>query len=83
MIAARRQPHRLGGLREQLAARFVGGRDRIEQFAVGFGIGADAVGGVARRLDGAGGGRTRSAALTAATSTWRSIRSSSGPETFA
>ena len=38
-ITARRQPHRLRRLREQLAPRFVGRRMLFEKVAVKFGIG--------------------------------------------
>ena len=96
--AARRQAHRRRRVGEQLAARLVGRRDAVEQFAVGLGIGAHARAIVAlatgararaatRARDlGAAFGRRRqgqSAALTPATSTWRSMRSSSGPDTRA
>lgn len=50
-IAARRQPHRLGRLREQMAPRLVGGGYGFEQLAVDLGIGARLVPGIARRLD--------------------------------
>lgn len=60
VVAARREAHRVGGLREQLAAGLVGRRDRLEQLAVGLGIGADAVViGIAFRLDPARGGDAR------------------------
>ena len=51
MEAARRQPHRRGRVGEQLAPRIVGRRDRIEQLAIGLGVGARAVAVVAVRLD--------------------------------
>ena len=43
MIAARRQAHRRRRIGQQLAPRLVGGGDRVEQFAVGLGVGARAV----------------------------------------
>ena len=39
VVAARREPHRLGRLGEQPAARLVGRRHLVEQVAVGLGIG--------------------------------------------
>ena len=38
MEASRREPHRGRRVREQLAARLVGRRDLVEQFAVGLGV---------------------------------------------
>ncbi len=96
--AARRQAHRRRRVGEQLAARLVGRCDLVEQLAVGFGVGArpvavEALGlDLARRrrraaatsaLPSAGGGKVRSAADTPGTSTCRSMRSSSGPDTRA
>ena len=83
MKAARRQTHRGGSIGEQFAPRIVRGRNGVEQFAIGLGIGAHLVVAIARRLDRAGGGKVRSAALTLATSTCRSMRSSNGPDTLA
>src|SRR4051794_39284224 len=41
--AAGGEAHRFGGLAHQAAAGLVGGGDGIEEVAVGFGVGADAV----------------------------------------
>jgi hypothetical protein len=78
VIASRRQPHRRGRAGQQGTAGLVGGGDLLEQRAIGLGIGADAMVGIARRLNvahpgdprrnrcaaSAGGGKVRSAALT-------------------
>ena len=58
-IAARGQPHRFGSLGEQFAARFVRRRDAFEGFAIGFGIGADAIAFIARSLSRSGGSDAR------------------------
>ncbi len=55
-VAARRQPHCLCGLGEELAACIVGRGDRFQHGAVGFGIRPRRNISIARRLDGAGGG---------------------------
>lgn len=92
MIAARRQLHALGGFGQKPGARRIGLGDGVQQFAVRFGIGADGKALEAFALDGralatlaatsalpsAGGGKVRSLAVTAATSTCRSMRSNSG-----
>ena len=97
MIAARREPHRVGGFAQQReAARVRPGhifqhraRDRriaadVRQSDRGITRGLPLAGGATRsatsRLPSAGGGRMRSAAVTAGTSMCRSMRSSSGPE---
>ena len=60
VIAARRQHQPLGGALQQGAAGRIGGGDLVEQFAINFGIGADAAVRrqylVTRSLTGAGGG---------------------------
>jgi hypothetical protein len=58
-VASCREPHGFGGLGEELAARFVWGGVGLQRVAVGFGIGADAVAGIAGGLDRAGGVDTR------------------------
>ena len=92
--AAGRQAEAVDRLGDELAAGLVERGDLLQQLAVGFGVGADAVTLVAPGLDGAGlatraatcalpsagGGSVKSAALTAGTSMWRSMRSNSGPE---
>lgn len=50
-IAARRQPHRLGRLGQQGAPGIVGSSHRLEQIAIGLGIGAGGFVGVTPRLD--------------------------------
>jgi len=54
IVATRRQPQRFGSLGEKLAPRIIGRCGGLEQLAIGFGIGARRMAGVARRLDGAG-----------------------------
>jgi hypothetical protein len=49
--AASREAHRFGGLREEAAAGLVGRRHGVEQFAVGLGVGADPMRGVAIGLN--------------------------------
>ena len=50
-----RQPHRRSRIGEQLAARLVGGPNRIEQFAIGLGVGPHPCPVVTPRLEIAGG----------------------------
>jgi hypothetical protein len=58
-IAARRQPHRFGCLREQGSSGIVGRGHRLQQVAVDLGIGPRSVTGVAGGLDRARGGDPR------------------------
>jgi two-component system response regulator AlgR len=95
-IAARRKPHRLGRLEQQLPSGLVGRGKALQQVAVQFGIVAPSRAFQPGGLAGAGGGhprgdllrsfrrggRARSAAETGSTSTCRSMRSSSGPDTL-
>ena len=97
VIAARRQPHGLGGVAQEFRALRVRLRDLLQQRSRRLRIGANLwqSGGretrklnVARRATraatsaepSAGGGRIRSAAVTAGTSIRRSMRSINGPE---
>ncbi|PAV66404.1 hypothetical protein WR25_15785 [Diploscapter pachys] len=54
-VATRRHTRRFGGLREQAAAGFVGGCDRVEQRAVRLGVGPRRLPRIACALDRAGG----------------------------
>ena len=54
--AARGQPHRRGSVSEELAPGLIRCRNPVEQFAIGFGVGASTVAIVSFRLNLPGGG---------------------------